>query len=68
MVSRRPPCLRLAEHFVHGVDDHLRLFQLNLVTWMDDPVHAARREVRQSVTQNSHLGEIIRPVRDSRCS
>jgi hypothetical protein len=32
IVSRLRPSMKLAEHFVHGVDDRLRLIQLNLVT------------------------------------
>jgi hypothetical protein len=32
IVSRRRPGVELAEHFVHGVDDRLRLIQLNRVT------------------------------------
>jgi hypothetical protein len=30
--SRLRPSVKLAKHFVHGVDDRLRLVQLNLVT------------------------------------
>ena len=32
IVSRLRPDVELAEHFVHGVDDRLRLVQLNMVT------------------------------------
>jgi hypothetical protein len=32
IVSRLRPGVKLAEHFVHGVDDRLRLIQLNRVT------------------------------------
>jgi len=32
IVSRLRRSVELAEHFVHGVDDRLRLIQLNLVT------------------------------------
>jgi len=32
IVSRLRPGVKLAEHFVHGVDDRLGLIQLNLVT------------------------------------
>jgi hypothetical protein len=32
IVSRLRPGVELAEHFVNGVDDRLRLIQLNLVT------------------------------------
>jgi hypothetical protein len=32
IVSRLRPGVKLAENFVHGVDDRLRLVQLNMVT------------------------------------
>jgi hypothetical protein len=32
IVSMRRPGVELAKHFVHGVDDRLRLIQLNMVT------------------------------------
>jgi hypothetical protein len=46
--------VKLAEHLVHGVDHGLWLIQLNLVSAMlDHTMHAARREMRQSLV----LGE-----------
>ena len=43
--SRPDPSVKLPEHFVYGIDDHLRLIQLNLVpAAIDHAVHAARRK------------------------
>jgi hypothetical protein len=52
-VSRLCPGVKLAKHFVYGVDDCLRLVQLNLVTGLlDDPVYAMRGEARQVCMQS----------------
>jgi hypothetical protein len=32
VVSRLRSSVKLAQHFIHGVDDRLRLIQLNVVT------------------------------------
>ena len=54
IVSRLHPSMKLAEHFVHGVDDRLRLTQPNLVTRsLDEPVYATRREVREGLLQSN---------------
>jgi hypothetical protein len=54
--------VKLVEHFVHGVDDRLRLIQLNIVPAMlNHTMYAARRKMRQSLVMSIPLLSKVSP-------
>jgi hypothetical protein len=54
--------VKLAEHFVHRVDDGLGLILFNIVpAVLDHTVHAARRKMRQSLVMGVPLLSKVPP-------
>src|ERR1700722_17775963 len=62
IVSRFRSGVKLAEHFVHSVDDGLGLISLNIVPAMlNHTVHAARRKMRQRLVMGVPLLSKVAP-------